>query len=143
MAGFTLLEVITVLVIAAILYFVALPGYQSVVVKSGRAAARGVLMDVMTRQEQYFINSKRYATSLAELQLPEPYYIDRQAQAAAEAQASYRVALDVREGVYIGVLTVPVNRQTADEACMTFSLDRTGRRAVSGSLSAQPAQCWN
>ncbi|MFC1578857.1 type IV pilin protein [Pseudomonadota bacterium] len=141
-AGYTLVEIVTVLVIAAILYSVALPGYQHTVLKSGRAAARGILLDVMTRQEQYFINNKYYAVTLADLGLPEPYYINSQAEAVAEARATYQVNLEIQDEAYSGVAAVPHNRQSRDEACMTFSISRTGIRAVSGVFSREPAHCW-
>lgn len=141
-AGFTILELMTVLVIAAILFFVALPGYQYAVLKSGRAAARGILLNVMTRQEEYFINNKRYAVALADLGLPEPFYIDRQAEAVGQARAAYRVDLAIENEVFVGVAAAPRNRQAQDEDCMTFSLSRTGIRGVSGSFASAPGHCW-
>ena len=141
-AGFTLLELVTVLVIAAILYFVALPAYQHTVLKSGRAAARGILLDVMTRQEEYFINNKRYAVTLADLGLPQPFYINRQAEAVEPARAAYQVDLAIEDNVFVGATAAPRNRQAEDEDCMTFSLTRTGMRAVSGSFADAPGHCW-
>jgi type IV pilus assembly protein PilE len=141
-AGFTLLEMVTVLVIAAILYFVALPGYQHAVLKSGRAAARGILLEVMTRQEEYFINHKHYAVALAELGLPQPLYINRQAEAVEQARAAYQVDLVLEDEVFVGVAAAPRNRQAEDGDCMAFSLSRTGIRAVSGSFAGEPGHCW-
>lgn len=141
-AGFTLLEMVTVLVIAATLYFVALPGYQHSVLKSGRAAARGILLDVMTRQEEYFINNKRYAVTLADLGLPQPFYINRQAEVVEPALAAYQVDLEIVDDAFVGAAAAPRNRQAADEDCMTFSLTRTGMRAVSGSFADAPGHCW-
>ena len=140
--GFSLLEMVTVLVIAAILYFVALPGYQYTVLKSGRAAARGILLDVMTRQEEYFINNKRYAVTLADLGLPQPFYVNRQAGAVEPARAAYQVDLEIEDDVFVGAAAAPRNRQAQDEDCMTFSLTRTGMRAVSGSFADAPGHCW-
>lgn len=141
-AGFTLLEMVTVLLIAAVLYFVALPGYQHTVLKSGRAAARGMLLEVTTRQEEYFINNKHYAVALAELGLPEPYYINGQAQAVEQARASYQLGLAIEDDVFVGVTAAPRNGQAEDVDCMTFSLSRTGVRAVSGSFAGEPGRCW-
>jgi type IV pilus assembly protein PilE len=64
-----------VIVIAGILFFVALPAYQNSVLKSNRAAGRGVLLDVASRQEQYFINNKQYADALPDLGYPATYYV--------------------------------------------------------------------
>ena len=56
--GFTLIELMIVIVIVAVLLAVALPAYQDSVIKSNRSAGRGILLDVASRQEQYFINNK-------------------------------------------------------------------------------------
>jgi type IV pilus assembly protein PilE len=140
--GFTLIELMIALAIAAILLLLAVPGYQAVILKSNRAAAKGVLVSVLSRQEQYFVNNKGYATSLESLGLPVPYYIDRQAAPATAGAAVYRIELDIVAAAYSGVTAVPVNRQTADSPCMAYSISRLGVRAVSGALSASPVDCW-
>ena len=142
LGGFSLVELMVALAIAGILLFVALPGYQYAVLKSGRVAARASLLDVMARQEQFFVNNKRYAVSLDSLGLPTTYHVDSQGDAVQIASAAYRVELDLLEEAYAGVAAVPVNRQTGDSACMTFTLSRIGVRAVSGTRSADPAECW-
>lgn len=140
--GFSLIEMMVALAIAGILFFVALPGYQYAVLKSTRAVARAALMDVMSRQEQYIVTNKRHGTRLAELGLPESYYLDNKGEAASAEDSVYRVDLDLVDGAYQGVTARPVNRQAADTDCMAFSLSAIGIRAVSGSLSASPGECW-
>lgn len=142
-AGFTLLEMMVVLLIVGILLLVGLPGYRGAVLKSARAAARGTLVGVMSRQEQYFINHKRYALSLEELGLPSPYYVDKQAEPVDEAVAAYRIELDIQSDAYAGVRAVPENGQLEDRACMTFTISRIGIRSVSGEYtSSNPQHCW-
>jgi len=140
--GFSLVEMMVALAVAAILFFVALPGYQHAVLKSTRAAARSALLEVIARQEQYFVNHKRYALSVANLGLPEPYYIDHQGEVAAPATSVYRVNLDLIDGAYQGATAVPQNRQASDSTCMAFSLSRLGIRSVSGTRAFDPADCW-
>lgn len=141
-SGFSLLEMMVALAVAGILFFVALPGYQTAVIKSGRAAARAGLLEVAARQEQFFVNRKQYAVGLESLGLGEPYYIDSQGEAVARAAAVYRLTLVIADGSYLGAMASPVNRQREDTACATFSLSRTGIKAVTGDLSASPADCW-
>ena len=140
--GFSLIEMMVALAIAAILLFVAVPAYEHAVVKSTRAAARMALLDVMSRQERYIVNNKRYGTVLGELGLPDPYYIDGKGDAVAPELSAYRVSLDLVGGTYQGVTAQPLNRQARDSACMSFSLSTVGMRTVSGSLSANPRHCW-
>jgi type IV pilus assembly protein PilE len=138
--GFTLVEMLVALVIAGILFFVALPGYQYAVLKSTRTAARGALLDLMSRQEQYFVNHKRYAIALPELGLPGDLYIDAQGEPVSSQTAVYRIQLELVDDSYHGARAVPLNRQSADSGCMTFSLSLIGVRSVSGTRS--PADCW-
>ncbi len=141
-SGFSLIEMMVALAVAGILFFVALPGYQYAVIKSSRMAARATLLEVMALQEQYFVNNKRYALSLGSLGLPDTYYVDSQGEVVETGSASYQITLDLLEGSYNGATALPVNRQAGDSACMAFSLSRLGIRAVSGTLSANPADCW-
>jgi len=140
--GFSLVELMAVLAIAAALLLVALPGYQYVVMKSTRAAARHTLMDVTARQEQYFVNTKHYAVSLADLGLPQDYHIDAQGEVVTREAATYRISLELADGGYSGVRATPLNRQAADLDCLVFTLSQLGIRAVSGRLAATPARCW-
>ena len=56
-AGFTLVEMLVALAIAGILFFVALPGYQYAVIKSTRAAARGALLDIVSRRSSILLTT--------------------------------------------------------------------------------------
>ena len=142
LAGFSLLEMLVALAIAGILLAVALPGYEHAVRKSTRAAARATLLDVMSRQEQFFVNNKRYASAFGALGLPDNYYIDAQGQPAVPASAVYRIELALPGGSYDGAIAHPLNRQASDRACMAFSLSSTGVRSVSGALESDPRACW-
>jgi len=62
--GFTLIEVMIALAIVAILVAVALPSYQSYVRRAIRSEGQMFLMDLAQRQEQYFLDQRRYATDL-------------------------------------------------------------------------------
>ena len=140
--GFNLIEIMMVLVIAGIMYLIVLPGYQNVVLKSTRIVARTALMELAGRQEQYHVNHKRYATDLASLGLPENFYLDSQNQMADSGSASYRIILDLEDGVYRGATATPVNRQADDNSCGAFSLSRLGVMAVNGTNASRPGACW-
>jgi type IV pilus assembly protein PilE len=70
--GFTLIELMIVVAIVAILASIALPAYQDQVRRGHRAAAQTELMDIATRQQQFLLANRRYATQ-AELgyEIPE------------------------------------------------------------------------
>jgi type IV pilus assembly protein PilE len=59
--GFTLIEVLVVLVIIGILASIALPSYGKYVIRSKRSAAQAIMYDISNREEQYMLANRSYA----------------------------------------------------------------------------------
>ena len=72
--GFSLIELMTVLVIIGVLAAVAWPSYQQYVKRSNRAAAKAFMMTIAARQEQYLLTNRSYTTTIGSggLGLTEP-----------------------------------------------------------------------
>lgn len=70
--GFSLLELMTVLVIIGVLSAIAWPSYQNYVIRGNRAAAQTFMMTVASRQEQYLLSNRSYAATTAALSLTAP-----------------------------------------------------------------------
>ena len=70
--GFSLIELMTVLVIIGVLAAVAWPSYQSYVMRSNRAAAQSFMMTIASRQEQYLLTNRSYSATIAGLNLTQP-----------------------------------------------------------------------
>jgi len=70
--GFSLIELMIAVVIVGILAAVAIPSYQSYVVKGNRAAAQAFMVEVANRQKQYQLDARSYALDLATLGMTVP-----------------------------------------------------------------------
>jgi type IV pilus assembly protein PilE len=62
--GFSLLELIVVVVVAGVIAAIAIPSYQNQSRKGRRSAATAALLDATSRQEQFFLDNKTYTTSV-------------------------------------------------------------------------------
>ena len=69
--GFTLVELVIAVALIGILLAFAMPGYNQYLIRANKAAAKAVILDVFSRQEQYMMNSGTYGT-LAQLNYTVP-----------------------------------------------------------------------
>jgi len=70
MRGFTLAELMTTLVVVAVLASVAYPSYQSQILKSKRSEGKALLFEVMQLQERFKTENGSYTADLTQLGLP-------------------------------------------------------------------------
>jgi len=59
-AGFTLTELLIVMVIAAILATIAIPSYRDAVRRSDRRAAQSAMMEIANRERQAFVSNRAF-----------------------------------------------------------------------------------
>jgi type IV pilus assembly protein PilE len=70
--GFTLIEMMVVVVIVGILAAIAYPAYADYLIKGNRAAAQSHLMELALAQQQYLADNRAYADTIAKLNVPTP-----------------------------------------------------------------------
>jgi type IV pilus assembly protein PilE len=59
--GFTLIELVVAMVIIGILASIAFPSYREYVIRGNRRAAQAAMMEIATREQQYFVANRVYA----------------------------------------------------------------------------------
>ena len=67
MKGFTVIEMVVALVIAAVLAALAYPSYQEYVQRGNRADGYGLIVQVVNAQERFFADELTYTEDLTDL----------------------------------------------------------------------------
>lgn len=120
--GFSLIELMVTVAIVGILASIAYPAYTSNVVKSNRAAAQSVLMEIAQKQSQYVVDNRTYAGDVATLGVTVP----------AKVSALYGIAISVPSSTppSFTVTATPVSggRQSDDGA---LSINSAGAKTPS------------
>jgi type IV pilus assembly protein PilE len=70
--GFTLIELMIAVAVVAILAMIAIPTYTAQMVKGRRSSAEAVLLDIAQREQQYLLDARSYAYSVAALNTTTP-----------------------------------------------------------------------
>jgi len=63
--GFTLIELMITVAIVAVIAAIALPNYTDYVTRSKFTEAHGQLADLRVKMEQYYMDNRRYSTTVA------------------------------------------------------------------------------
>lgn len=140
--GFTLIEMMIIVVIVAILAGIAMNSHQNSVLKTKRKAALGSLYSLVGEQEEYFVNNKGYATDLTDLgygatgAAADPYYINDQGDTSTSTDGAYKITFASATARAFTLTATPINSQVKDTQCAALSITSTGSKSVTGSLAA-------
>jgi type IV pilus assembly protein PilE len=137
--GFSLIELMVVVVVIAILAAIAIPIYQKQIQESRRTSAKTGLLDVASREERYYSTNNQYADSFTELGYP-----------AATGSALvvpnsdpgyYRITLSVpaASGSTFTATATPASTQIGD-VCGSYSISYLGVQGNNG--GAAQNGCW-
>ena len=140
--GVTLLELMIVVVIVSIIAAFAYPSYTQYVVNTKRTAATSALLQIADRQQQFFMDNKRYTADLTDLGLAaNPLFIsdDGNSVPAGDADAVYLlIVANVTPVTYTAIAAPLAQQLVRDTKCGTLTLTQTGAKdALAGG-----DRCW-
>ncbi|HSV54221.1 MAG TPA: type IV pilin protein [Burkholderiaceae bacterium] len=126
-SGFTLIELMVAVAVIGILAAIAYPSYQDQIRKSRRAEAQSTLMSIAGRQQQFLLDTRSYADSVATLNLNVP----------TSVSPHYTVTITVSAATStlpaFTATAAPIGRQVSDK-CATLTVTHSGAKA--------PTTCW-
>ena len=140
--GVTLIELMIVIVIIAIIASAAYPLYTQYVVRAKRSVGTTMLLQVADRQQQYFMDHKRYASSLESLGFTSnPFMMNDQGALVADSDPNriYGISLsDTTATTYTATAEPQENQANKDTQCASLTLTHAGEKGQSGSGT----KCW-
>jgi type IV pilus assembly protein PilE len=162
-AGFTLVELMIVVLIAAILLAIAVPTYQTQIRKSRRTDAKTAVLDLAAREEKYLSLNNTYtsspaylgyaaasstATSFSNISVGSNYYYIYACAGAGPVTPAQCPTTSSATGTTYVVAAIPIagTPQAKDVSCQYFAVDNTGAQYSSDSTSGSGANttstCW-
>lgn len=132
-AGFTLIEIMIVVLIIGVLSAIAYASYDRSVINTRRATAAGCVQEGAHYMERYHTTHMSYHDATEEPVLP---------PCSAEV-TQYDIELTDSDAGGYTITATPTGRQLSkDTVCAALSINQLGERSVSGSSSADPGSCW-
>lgn len=123
--GFTLIELMVVVVVVAILAAIALPSYQEQIRKSRRAQARSDLAEVAQGLERSFTVNRSYDSTVYSL----PF---NHSPREAAGNGFYTLSFSTQTATTYKVQAVPVaGTSQATDRCGTLAIDNLGNKTHS------------
>jgi type IV pilus assembly protein PilE len=128
--GFSMIELMIVVVIISILAAIAIPSYRQYVLKGHRSEATRALQDLASRQENYYFSNNEYTDNLADL-----------GASASIAGVYFTVAIPSASSSDYEITATARGTQTQDGACTAFALYRSGAKDSTGTATSDT--CWS
>jgi type IV pilus assembly protein PilE len=135
--GFTLLELLVVLVLVSVVAALALPGFRQQMARVHRTEAMTALLQLQSAEEKFYLRHSAYTANI--LDAP-PMGLGMPTVTSSNKYVLSVAVADDGQSFIATASPTPTGGQDADLECLAFSIDARGRRAVSGTRDAK--HCW-
>lgn len=141
--GFTLIEVMMVVVIISVLAAIAWPQYAEHVKRSRRASAKTALLEAAQWLEREYTNSASYARTANNATINTARLATAPIKSRSEIADYYTVQFRAGEPTdqTFVLEAVPTGTMTGDR-CGTFALSQTGAKTISTGDEDLRRSCW-
>ncbi len=130
--GFTLIELMIVIVIVAILVGLAVPSFLESVRKSRRSDGLDAIIDIHLEQERYRVNNPAYADDNGDLLIADPLI---------SQEGHYSVAITAGDATSYSITGTAIGSQ-ANDSCGNFTLTFTAGAIAKTTSKGVATQCW-
>ena len=133
--GFTLIELMIVVVIIGILSAISYPSYTEYLRESARADAKVGLSKIADKLERFYLQNNTYTTSFAAAGL-------NTSSTSEEGYYSFAItSAALVSGFVITATAVAGESQANDTGCTTMTLSSTGAKEPNGNPATEK-DCW-
>jgi type IV pilus assembly protein PilE len=137
--GVTLIELLTVIVVLAILSTIAVSSYRTFMLRSNRTDATTTLLRIQVAQEKFFLQNNRYASGSTELTAAPSAGLGIGLRTGdVTPNGFYAITLAASDATHYTATAAATGGQTQDlAACQTFTINEQGTRTP-----AESTGCW-
>jgi type IV pilus assembly protein PilE len=139
MRGMTLVELMTVVVVLAIISSIALPTYRKYLIRAQRSEGKIALLQLQTAQEKYYMQNNTYTDKVTVSSTAD---VPGLGLPGTSETGKYKVevkTLGVGGQTYTATAT-PQTGQADDKDCANLTINERGVRGISGTKT--PEFCW-
>ncbi len=128
--GFTLIEMLIVVVVFGVLVSIAVPTYLNSIRKSRRTEAKSALLDLAAREERWYTINNTYVATGLQLGYTTNFPIN------LDTKPYYTMTVAQTASTY--TLTATAENDQTNDACGNYTLDNYGNQTNSTSATG----CW-